>query len=73
MKRLALPLTILLALAFGFVTGCTAPKQVKRLLKLFGNQVPDWLTVLCKEYNIPIPVAPVTPATPATEDPQQQM
>ena len=67
MKRLALPLTILLALAFGFVAGCTAPKQFKRLLKLYGNQIPDWLITLCKECNIPIPA---TPVTPATEDPQ---
>jgi len=61
-KRLALPLTILLALAFGFAAGCTAPKQVKRLLKLFGDQVPDWLATLCQECNIPIPATPVTPA-----------
>lgn len=57
MKRLALPLTILLTLAFGFVAGCTAPKQVKRLLKLYEDRIPDWLNRLCETYNISIPAA----------------
>jgi hypothetical protein len=29
--------------------------EVRRLLKIYGDQAPDWLSRLCKGYNIPIP------------------
>jgi hypothetical protein len=37
------------------------PEEAKRLLEVYKDRIPDWLLVLCKEYDIPIP---------ATEDPQ---
>lgn len=33
------------------------PEEAKQLLKVYEGQIPDWLITLCKECNIPIPVA----------------